>query len=69
MTKPIPTAVHCSSFVVAGRSIRVYVLNDGRRVVHADDMNALVAYLNAGHATLTSDEAADLRDRLQGGSA
>jgi hypothetical protein len=44
MAVPLPTAVWQSKIVIGGKDIRVYVLEDGRRIVDADDLgNAFAA--------------------------
>lgn len=37
----IPTAIRTGKLELSGVTLRVHVLDDGRRVINADDMNAL----------------------------
>lgn len=53
----LPRAAHEGSITLAGVAIRTYVLEDGRRIMNADDMTALHRVLKGG-AQVKPDEAA-----------
>lgn len=42
----IPKAVHESKLTLLGMEVRVYVLDDGRRIIHAEDFHELLRLLN-----------------------
>jgi len=46
------TAVSENTISISGRVIRLYRLDDGRQVIHGDDMTALMAAWNSGNAPL-----------------
>ena len=45
----IPQATHESVQTILGVEIRTYVLDDGRRVIHADDFHNLLKVIENGH--------------------
>lgn len=45
-----PTATREGAITISGVVLRVYQLDDGRSVIHADDMHALVAAWKSGAA-------------------
>ena len=48
----IPTAVSENTIAVSGIVLRVFRLDDGRKVIHADDMATLVKAWDDGRAPL-----------------
>lgn len=64
-----PQAISTSILSVAGHDLKVYVLEDGRRLIDADDMERLVIDLEGGRARLTPADAKMVRDYLRGGTA
>lgn len=59
----IPTAIRESSFQIGGLTMRVYHLDDGRRVLNADDVAAL---FSDALADATDDELRHLATVIQG---
>jgi len=45
----LPRAINESTIELFGIKVRVYTLNDGRRVVHADDTAKLLEQMNERH--------------------
>ena len=64
-----PQAISTSVLMVAGHNLKVYVLEDGRRLIDAEDMERLVADLEGGRVRLTPADAKMVRDWLRGGTA
>lgn len=56
---PVPYALADDALEISGVRLRCYVLNDGRRVINAEDVDALFAAWGAG-SPLTEEEAASL---------
>lgn len=56
MSKQLPHAIAENVMMIGSIRLRVYVLNDGRRVINADDAEAFFAALGDG-VKLDPDEA------------
>ena len=52
----LPEAVSESRLAVGGMVIRAYILEDGSRIIDADDVEAFLEALEAGSVTLTQAE-------------
>ena len=69
MSSVRPKAISTSVLALVGYELRVYVLEDGRRLIDAEDMQRLVEALEGGHVRLTPIDAKLVRDFLRGGTA
>jgi hypothetical protein len=58
-TDDLPEAVWEGSFQVFGVPVRAYILSDGRRILNADDVHALLADERGGCGTAEEAEADD----------
>lgn len=65
-TEHRPFAVESDTLSIAGVPLRVFTLDDGRRIVDADDVAALFEALASG-AEITEREAATLAFWVDGG--
>lgn len=52
----LPTAVHTGEFQLGGVTMRVHVLDDGRRVIDAESVHAFLDALENG-PTITPEQA------------
>lgn len=59
----LPQATHEGELALAGVRLRTYQLDDGRRVIHADDIHALVDALAAMNGPI-GDELQELSEWL-----
>ena len=51
----VPVAVWEGSFRLFGVDVRCYVLDDGQRIIHADDVVALFEAMGSGGAQVVDD--------------
>jgi len=61
----LPRSLRMTTIVVAGKELRVHVLDDGRKVIVAEDMQALVDDLAEGRRMVTPDDLAKLHKDLR----
>lgn len=52
----IPEAASESRIEVGGITLRIYHLEDGRRIIHADDFDELAAAIQSGEFVPTADD-------------
>jgi hypothetical protein len=64
----LPTAVWEGTLTILGVTLRVSVLDNGQRVIHADDIHALFEAMGDGTADDTRmDDVRRLADFMRGG--
>lgn len=64
--EPTPQAVWSGEITIADLCLRVYVLDDGRRIIHAEDFYKLLAWLENPDSMPTEEELRNL-SAFQGG--
>lgn len=54
----MPRALREDAFTLFGVRMRCYILDNGQRVIHADDLDELMAVVGAGTTVTDEDEMA-----------
>lgn len=61
MPDKLPTAIWQGEFTLLGKRLRVFTLDDGRRIIDADDTNDFLAAMTiTGNAGFTRADLAEL---------
>lgn len=68
MTEALPQAISESVLDIAGVKLRVYMLDDGRRIINADDVAQLFQAFEDGNP-LSEDDTMTLARELRGMSS
>ena len=62
----IPTAIHSSTLTIWGVELHVHVLDDGRRIIEAEDVRRLFAKWSEPGVVVTQEEADALARAIKG---
>lgn len=63
---PVPQAVSEATFTLFGVTLRCYVLDNGQRVIHSDDVYAFIDALAYGDGSNPNDSMESLARWLKG---